>query len=74
MRRVLLISSMILGAFVLYALSFGPVLLLCHAKASTGWKGLPLAVQIVYQPLAYAPQPLVNVFEQYVQLWMDMER
>ena len=63
-----------LGVFLIYALSFGPVLCICGAKASTGWNGLPVAVQIIYQPLRKIPACwLTGVLDDYTKFWIDIE-
>ena len=73
LRRVLLVFAAVLGVFVLYALSFGPVLWLCRAKPSTGWSGLPSGVRLVYAPLAHVSEPLAGVLDHYVQWWIGVE-
>jgi hypothetical protein len=72
-RRALLVCAVLLGAFAIYALSFGPVLKLCGAKPSTGWSGLPAAIRVFYSPLAHIPEPLAGALDHYEQWWIGVE-
>ena len=60
--------------WLVYFLSFGPALKLCGAKASTGWKGLPRWVRMVYEPTqSLLPAKFNNIYDAYLNLWLDME-
>lgn len=66
--------SVLLFVFIVYPLSFGPVLRLCGAKASTRPYGLPTLVRVMYMPLMSIPASWVtDVFDRYVQLGIDMD-
>lgn len=70
-RRSIVGSAVAVGALALYALSFGPVLLACGAKANSGWGGLPSAVRVIYTPLTSLPASwLTGLLDAYVQLWV----
>ena len=73
LRRLLLVCSIGFGAFVVYAVSFGPVLWLCGASPSTGWSGLPSGVRMVYAPLAHMPEPFAGALDHYEQWWIGVE-
>ena len=73
LRRVLRVFIVIAGAFILYVLSFGPVLWLCSATPSTGWGGLPVVVRMFYGPLAHVPEPIAGVVDHYAQFWIGVE-
>lgn len=74
MRRALTIVCSAVGVLIIYALSFGPVLRVCHAKASRGWSSLPTPVRFVYTPLVSIPPCwFTGVLDRYAQLWMDLD-
>jgi hypothetical protein len=73
LKRTVRVVLFVLGAFTLYALSFGPVLRVCGVRPSTGWSGLPSGVRLVYAPLTHAPEPLAGVLDHYVQWWIGVQ-
>lgn len=73
LQWILTVLGSLLVGLCIYTLSLGPVLKLCGFKRSIGWGGLPVAVQIIYGPLANVPAgPLRGVLEKYFDWWIDL--
>jgi hypothetical protein len=68
LKKCMLVVVLLLGAFILYALSLGPAFWLCGFTHDTKWSSLPSGVQLVYSPLNHIPWPVV--YERYLLLWI----
>jgi hypothetical protein len=68
LRRASAIAALFLGAFILYALSLGPVIWLSGATPATGWTRLPAGVRFVYYPMRQIPMP--EAYAHYLNLWV----
>jgi len=53
-------------AFIIYTLSFGPVLRLCGVHPGGGWSSLPPAVRFIYAPLGGIGAYLPRAYEHYI--------
>ena len=64
----------VLGSYLVYILSFGPVLLLVGASPSSGPAGLPPLVRILYGPVdLLIPDKFSNVYDWYLGLFTRVE-
>ena len=70
LKRALLTLAVMIAAFVLYILSFGPVTRLCGATTNTMWKDLPPVVRLIYAPHRALMQPGVLPYT----LWRPLNR
>ena len=69
-RRLAVWGGSFVTAFLLYALSFGPVLQFCGARVGGGWASLPLAVRVIYAPLGAVGSWLPMAYEHYIYSWL----
>jgi hypothetical protein len=73
LRPLLVVFVAVTGTLALYVFSVGPVLWLCGASPSTGWRRVPSVVQLVYFPLKQVSQVdgrVARVLDDYVQWWV----
>lgn len=72
-RPVYLLYS-VMGVYLAYVLSFGPVLWLCGARSATGLAGLPSWVRTCYAPVeTLVPDKFSNLYDRYLMHFTKVE-
>ncbi len=70
------VCSAVAAIFVLYLLSFGPVLKIFAGKASAVFQ-MPTGVYVAYDPVFKTfdamPQSLQDAYNRYLDLWIDVQ-
>ena len=69
-RRLFVWLAAFVIAFVLYALSLGPVLHFYGARVGGGWASLPPVVRVIYAPLQVVGGWLPMAYEHYIYSWL----
>jgi hypothetical protein len=72
LRRLLIVAVLVVGSFVIYVLSIGPVLRFFGASPAQGWNGVPSFVRFIYAPLTHVPEPFATYLDHYVDWWIDV--
>jgi hypothetical protein len=64
----------VVGLYLVYVLSLGPVLLLCETGPASGWDKLPNWVQTMYDPVdMLIPDKFNNLYYRYLLIFIGEE-